>query len=685
MNTDHAISTHLDSVPHKLKTGKLVSVSNQVTPQLLGIEPRPKETKEERTQTSERDFPEKLADRRKIYTATVGTGRRRGRPPKIRVEQPEDEVEEEEHFEERVTDENDTATRKDNVIQLVGNDKIVILPIGDDGVEAGESDLDVPLEFCKRESEESLHETGVRRSGRTPKPTPKLKGAQKRKTAFIDGPRDFTPKEIVIEDLTQSEEIVTPVKRGRGRPPKKPKIDTEDTGNDAQNEQHISTESMESATKDEEQPPDEIPEGMIQEEDEIEEHEVVGAITKKLYHPIRRARRLLRLKGKRIAFKYRCHDSVVDCGFTTNKVREMANHRKLHKLEQNICYYCEQQFENREDVNEHLEKHKGPKPFYCPVCDTRFKTRTQLNLHLPKHSDDKPYICEVCSMGFKWKHALKNHMIVHSNKKDHLCDVCGYATAHKSQLKAHKLIHTGLTYKCNFPGCTFQATKRQNLKYHLLTHTREKPHQCEICGQNFSLVKNLRRHMLLHSTIKPHNCGQCEFATTRFDKLKEHLLKQHGFGSPPEKRVRITDLVRQHVLGQLIEPSKSGEHSTIVKIEQLMADSEEAAQAQEMLAIEGTLEDGTETVTTEAVINMTADTDGEPGTMELLPGQTIIITQPMDGGDMQTAEIAIPMAGQNSAIEGQQGDEFQTVGYTEVMIPVSQVAEYVQQVTYVTQ
>ena len=85
------------------------------------------------------------------------------------------------------------------------------------------------------------------------------------------------------------------------------------------------------------------------------------------------------------------------------------------------------------------------------------------------------------------------------------------------------------------------------------------------------------------------------------------------------------------------------------------------------------------------MINTTGEEEGEPSTMEILPGQTIIITQPMDGGDMQTAEIAIPMSNQNATLEGQEGEQFQTVGYTEVMIPVSQVAEYVQQVTYVTQ
>lgn len=194
--------------------------------------------------------------------------------------------------------------------------------------------------------------------------------------------------------------------------------------------------------------------------------------------------------------KYQCDI----CSFHTNKVREMSAHVKIHKIENNTCYYCEQVFEVKDELLQHMAKHKGPEPFYCHKCGIRFKSRTLLNMHIPKHSDLKPFICDVCGMAFKWKHALKCHMLTHGNKKEHLCDICGYATNHKSQLKAHWKLHTGDTFKCQEPGCTFEATKIQNMKYHMLTHTREKPHQCDVCGQNFSLVKNLRRHMLLHKT-----------------------------------------------------------------------------------------------------------------------------------------------------------------------------------------
>lgn len=232
------------------------------------------------------------------------------------------------------------------------------------------------------------------------------------------------------------------------------------------------------------------------------------------------------------------------CDFSAPKLKDLQTHAREHLHAKNICSFCDFEAESAESLIEHLPIHQPPYPFHCLYCDLKYKTRAQLNVHLPKHMNAKPFVCEICQTGFKWKHALKCHMATHSNTKEHLCDVCGFSTAHKSQLKAHKLIHTGDTFKCEYPNCKFQSIKKQSLKYHMLTHTQEKPHQCEICGQSFSLVKNMKRHALLHTDDRPHKCkfsDVCNFATTRYDKLKEHLLKIHNKGETPSKKFRLSD------------------------------------------------------------------------------------------------------------------------------------------------
>lgn len=235
--------------------------------------------------------------------------------------------------------------------------------------------------------------------------------------------------------------------------------------------------------------------------------------------------------------KYSCNK----CDYKANRLKTLNDHKRIHLHADLQCSYCEYKATNAEELTLHLSRHSGEHPYFCYLCDMKFKTRTQLNQHMPKHSEEKPFVCTKCFAGFKWKHALKSHMVVHSDTKDHLCDICGYATAHKSQLKAHRLIHTGETFKCSMQGCTFQALKQQNLKYHMLTHTHEKPHVCPVCSQSFSLIKNLKRHMLLHTNNRPYKCDHCSFTSTRYDKLKGHLLKQHNIGEKPNKKHRILD------------------------------------------------------------------------------------------------------------------------------------------------
>lgn len=120
-------------------------------------------------------------------------------------------------------------------------------------------------------------------------------------------------------------------------------------------------------------------------------------------------------------------------------------------------------------------------------------------------------------------------MITHSGEKKYLCQSCGFATSHSSVFKSHQRIHTGQTIKCGLPGCHFETVRKHNLVQHQITHSKEKPHQCEICGKSFSLVKNMRRHMLMHNfTAKRHTCcvEGCSFSSLRRDKFLEHQ-KRH--------------------------------------------------------------------------------------------------------------------------------------------------------------
>ncbi|XP_060596353.1 zinc finger protein 391-like isoform X2 [Ruditapes philippinarum] len=317
------------------------------------------------------------------------------------------------------------------------------------------------------------------------------------------------------------------------------------------------------------------------------------------------------------------------CEYVTQDMKELNEHHRDHLHAEKKCSYCGWICENSDVTNEefmeHVNNHKGSTLYFCTFCPQRFNTKAKLYQHLPKHSKTKPYGCDICGAGFKWKHALKAHMTVHKDSKDYLCDICGFATAHKSQLKAHHLIHTGNTFKCTQPDCEYQTTKRSNLKFHMMTHSREKPHQCELCGQSFSLVKNMKRHMLLHANDRPFRCDCCSFSTTRFDKLKEHYFKQHKIGEKPKRKVRLTEYLKMQ---EMVDNLETGQLTS----EQIEAEVLNIPVGEEMETIELQVSEDTNGLATTQIVNVTSST-----------GEAIPIAITQNGGEISYEIQQIPV------------------------------------------
>lgn len=120
---------------------------------------------------------------------------------------------------------------------------------------------------------------------------------------------------------------------------------------------------------------------------------------------------------------YRC--DWPGCDYTAIQLGNVETHKKyVHSSERNFpCDWpaCEKRFKTRQDLNEHLKRHKDEKRHACswPGCQYRSVGYSQLKYHMRTHSNYKPHQCpyEGCQWRFVSSSGLKKHMKTHNKQK----------------------------------------------------------------------------------------------------------------------------------------------------------------------------------------------------------------------------------------------------------------------------
>lgn len=135
------------------------------------------------------------------------------------------------------------------------------------------------------------------------------------------------------------------------------------------------------------------------------------------------------------------------------------------------------------------------------------------------------FIFSLCFtlIGFKEKSNLTKHMIIHSGERPHTCDVCDASFKQLGHLLKHVLVHKpDKPFKCNV--CAKGFKRKGHLKEHMVIHSGDFPFQCEFCQKKFRFKPNLKVHMMQHDGRKDYVCNVCDKAFTGKANLAQHVL-----------------------------------------------------------------------------------------------------------------------------------------------------------------
>uniref|UniRef100_A0A0L8HY35 Transcription factor E4F1 n=2 Tax=Octopus bimaculoides TaxID=37653 RepID=A0A0L8HY35_OCTBM len=239
---------------------------------------------------------------------------------------------------------------------------------------------------------------------------------------------------------------------------------------------------------------------------------------------------------------------------------------KIDLLKTTQCWVCCEDFSCVNSLRVHLRTHLADMPFRCGLCHFVAEKRQELGRHMlsqhkielkgpeesltscssildegtvqEKEESNLSVVCRNARIAVNQLLKLKKELEPNSPDEEeakvftpaeiqggrpvYKCHVCMRSFRGSAYLRFHLRSHTGeRPFKCSECGKAF--TTKDMLNKHVSTHSEERNFKCGECGKLFKRISHVQEHLKIHSTMRPYTCSVCDKSFKTSNALKVHL------------------------------------------------------------------------------------------------------------------------------------------------------------------